>query len=50
VGSLDLSGVDYTLMTNIIKALTFKMMSIIIDSFELAKLRREAHPKQREPP
>jgi hypothetical protein len=49
VGSLDLLG-DYTLMMFIIKHLTFKMMVIIIQSFELAERRREAHPEQCEPP
>jgi hypothetical protein len=43
VGSFDLLDADYTLMTFIIKALTSKIMTIIIESFELAKLRREAH-------
>jgi hypothetical protein len=37
VGLLDLLGADYTLMMFIIKALTFKMMLVIITALELAE-------------
>ena len=47
---LDLLGADYTLMMLIIKVLTFKMTTIIINAFELAKPGETHTPDTREPP
>jgi hypothetical protein len=50
VGLLDLLGANYTLMTFIIKGLTFKITTIIIDAFELAKPGETPTPDPCEPP
>ena len=47
---LDLLAANYTLMTIIIKSLTFTMTTIIIDAFELAKPGETHTPDPREPP
>jgi hypothetical protein len=50
VGLLDLLAANYTLMTFIIKVLTFKITTIIIDAFELAKPGETHTPDTGEPP
>jgi len=45
----DLSDIDYTLMMFVIKVLTFKMMLIIIKSFELAEPGETHTPNPCEP-
>jgi hypothetical protein len=50
VGWLDVLAVNYTLMMFIIKDLTFKIMNIIIDAFELAAPGETYTPDPCEPP
>ncbi|MBK8766324.1 MAG: hypothetical protein IPM01_17590 [Burkholderiaceae bacterium] len=45
-----LSAIDYTLMMLVIKVLTFKIMIVIIKSFELAEPGETHTPKPCEPP